>query len=70
MEQHRLFVEVNDWIRALANGYSTTQMWDFICECPEVACHSSVRLTLTEFDERRAASPPVPVHAAEHDESA
>jgi hypothetical protein len=65
--QHRLFVEVNDWIRKLANGHSATQSWEFICECPKVSCHSSVSLTLTEFDERRAASPPVPIHAAEHD---
>jgi hypothetical protein len=65
MEQDRLFVEVNDWIRKLARG-PATQIWDFICECPEVTCHSSVTLTLTEFDERRAASPRVPVHAAEH----
>jgi hypothetical protein len=66
MEQDRLFVEVNDRIRKLAGGYSTNQIWDFVCECPAVTCRSSVSLTLTEFDERRAASPPVPVHAREH----
>ena len=66
MEQDRLFVEVNDSIRKLASGYSANQIWDFICECPEVTCRASVDLTLIEFDERRAASPPVPVHAAEH----
>jgi hypothetical protein len=67
MEQHRLFVEVNDRIRTLANGHSATQLWEFICECPEVTCHSAVSLTLREFDERRAASPPAPVRAPEHD---
>ena len=66
MEQDRLFVEVNDWIRKLANDYSAPQLCEFICECPEITCRSSVSLTLTEFDERRAASPPVPVHAAKH----
>jgi hypothetical protein len=66
MEQDRLFVEVNDRIRKLADGYSTNQIWDFVCECPKVTCRSSVSLTLMEFDERRAASPPVPVHALEH----
>lgn len=68
MGQDRLFVEVNDWIRTLAGGYAATQVWDFVCECPEVNCRSSVSLTLTEFDERRAALPPVPVRAAEHDD--
>ena len=65
MEQGRLFVQVNDSIRTLASEGST-ESWDFICECPEVSCHASVKLTLIEFDERRAASPPVPIHATEH----
>jgi hypothetical protein len=64
--EHRLFVAVNDSIRKLASAGSGTDSWDFICECPEVTCHASVKLTLIEFDERRAASPPVPVHAADH----
>jgi hypothetical protein len=68
MEQDTLFVQVNHAIRELASERSATQIWDFICECPEPTCHASVSLTLTEFDERRAASPPVPVHAAEHDD--
>jgi hypothetical protein len=67
MEQNRLFVRVNDSIRRLATEGSATQTWGFICECPEVTCNASVNLTLIEFDERRAASPPVPVHAAKHD---
>jgi hypothetical protein len=65
VEKDTLFVKVNDSIRKLASG-PATQAWDFICECPEVTCRASVNLTLMEFDERRAASPPVPVHAAEH----
>ena len=68
MEHDRLFVEVNDSIRKLASESSTTQVWDFICECREVSCHSAVSLTLSEFDERRAASPPVPVHSTEHED--
>jgi hypothetical protein len=67
MVQNRLFVQVNDSIRKLASGATPTQAWDFICECPEVTCHAAVNLTLNEFDERRAASPPKPVHAAKHD---
>jgi hypothetical protein len=67
MEQARFFVEVNDSIRKLASGDSASQVWDFVCECPEVSCRSAVSLTLTEFDERRAASPRVPVHAEKHE---
>ena len=63
MEHDKLFMSVNDSIRELASEDSTTDLWNFICECPEVTCHASVHLTLVEFDERRAASPPLPVHA-------
>ena len=66
MEQHALFAHVNDSIRKLANEGSATQTWGFFCECPDVTCHALVSLTLTEFDGRRAASPPVPVLATEH----
>ena len=66
MQTSGLFTEVNDWLRTLASG-STAQRWDFICECPDASCEHSVSLTVTEFDKRRAASPPVPVRAAEHD---
>lgn len=66
MEQNRLLVEVNDWIRKLAGGHAATQTWEFICECPQLTCHALVTLTLSEFDDRRAASPPVPVLATEH----
>ena len=66
MESDGLFPHVNDSIRTLASEGAETQTWDFICECPELACHALVSLTLSEFDERRAASPPIPVLAAEH----
>jgi hypothetical protein len=69
MEQDSPFVHVNDSIRKLAAEDGSGQTWDFVCECPEVSCHASVTLTLGEFDTRRAASPPVPVLAAEHHES-
>ena len=69
MVQNKLFVQVNDSIRKLASDEAESQgeAWGFICECPEVSCHAMVNLTLSEFDERRASSPPIPVHAAEHD---
>lgn len=66
MEKDRIFVHVNDSIRRLASAGPVTQTWEFICECPELTCHVPVSLTLAEFDERRAASPPLPVLAAEH----
>jgi hypothetical protein len=66
MSNDRLFVQVNDSIRKLAREGPATEIWDFVCECPELTCISSVSLSLIEFDARRAASPPVPVHAAEH----
>jgi hypothetical protein len=62
----RLFVHINDSIRKLASDGSAADSWDFVCECPELTCRAAVNLTLVEFDERRAASPPIPVRAAEH----
>lgn len=71
MNQTVLFAHVNDAIRKLVtSGGLTTETWEFYCECADVACHSMVRLTVDEFDERRAASPPLPVLATEHAASA
>ena len=67
MEQNGLFAYVNDSIRELAGEGPASQTWGFVCECPEVTCHAIVSLSLTEFDGRRAASPPVPVLATGHD---
>jgi hypothetical protein len=66
MENDGVFVHVNDSIRKLASDGPASQTWEFICECPELTCHVSVSLTLTEFDERRAARPPLPILAMEH----
>ena len=66
METNGVFAQVNNSIRKLASDGPPTQTWEFICECPELACHALVTLTLTEFDERRAASPPEPILATEH----
>jgi hypothetical protein len=66
MEQAELFPHVNDSIRESAAQGPTTETWEFICECPDVSCHAIVSLTLLEFDERRQASPPAPILAAEH----
>ena len=66
MEDDGVFVHVNDSIRRLASDGPATQTWEFVCECPQISCHALVTLTLTEFDERRAATPPLPVLATEH----
>jgi hypothetical protein len=66
MEHNGLFAEINDSIRKLASKESGTRRWEFICECPRNTCHALVTLSLSEFDERRAAAPPVPILAAEH----
>jgi hypothetical protein len=67
MEANGAFGQVNDSIRRLATDGPATETWDFFCECPDVECHALISLTLLEFDERRAASPPQPVLAAHHD---
>jgi hypothetical protein len=67
VELDELFAHVNDSIRRLARIGPETQTWEFICECHEVACHAPVSLTLIEFDERRSASPQVPILAPGHD---
>jgi hypothetical protein len=67
MQKDGLFVHVNDSIRTLAGKGPASQTWDFICECSEVSCHALVSLTLIEFDERRAATPPEPILATAHD---
>lgn len=66
MEQNGLLAHVNDSIRTLASEGPATETWEFICECPDVTCHELVSLTLTEFDERRATAPAVPILATEH----
>jgi hypothetical protein len=60
------FQEVNDSIRGLASTGPDSQMWEFFCECPDVACHTLVSLTLGQFDALRDAAPPAPILAAHH----
>jgi hypothetical protein len=66
MDPDGLFAHVNDSIRTLATDGPVTETWEFICECPDLACHTLVSLTLVEFDERRAALPPLPILATGH----
>ena len=67
MDPDRLFAQVNDSIRNLATEATASEQWEFFCECPDLTCHTLVSLTLLEFDELRAASPPMPVFATGHD---
>ena len=66
MDSDGLFGHVNDSIRNLATETPPSDVWEFFCECPDLNCHTLVSLTLLEFDERRAASPPLPVLATGH----
>jgi hypothetical protein len=61
-----LFGHVNNSIRGLATEAQTAETWEFFCECPDLGCLALVSLTLVEFDERRAALPPVPIVLADH----
>jgi hypothetical protein len=68
MDRNGLFGHVNDSIRGLATEGPLDETWEFICECPDVACHMMVSVTLLEFDQRRGASPPVPILSDHHDD--
>jgi len=61
METYEAFTRVNDSIRGLATEGPLDETWEFYCECPDVGCHTLISLTLHEFDERRASSPPIPI---------
>lgn len=66
MDPDGLFGHVNDSIRRLATESQATETWEFFCECPDLTCRALVSLTLIEFDERRAALPPLPILATGH----
>ena len=66
MDGDGLFGHVNDSIRGLATETQVGETWEFFCECPDLTCHTLVKLTVLEFDKRRAASPPVPILATGH----
>ena len=61
-----LFGHVNDSIRGLAPEGPADESWEFICECPDLECHSLVTLTLREFDTFRSALPPTPILSLIH----
>lgn len=66
MDSDGLFGHVNDSIRALATEDQQSELWEFFCECSDLACHALVSLTVVEFDERRAALPPIPILVTGH----
>jgi hypothetical protein len=67
MNTYEAFADVNDSIRGLATAGPPSETWEFFCECEDVNCHALISLTLLEFDERRRASPPLPIVAFHHD---
>jgi hypothetical protein len=66
MDVKQLYGRVNDSIRGIASEGPADETWEFMCECSDVKCREKVVLTLTEFDDRRAATPPGPILAASH----
>ena len=66
MDHDGLFAHVNDSIRTLASDGPATQTWEFICECPDLTCHTLVSMTLLEFDQRRSSVPALPILATDH----
>jgi hypothetical protein len=66
MQESGLFAQVNNSIRSLATEAQASDTWEFFCECPDLACHALVRLTVVEFDERRTAQPSTPIVATGH----
>jgi hypothetical protein len=66
MNPQAAFRQVNDSIREVAAVDPATDVFEFLCECRDIECHEMVSLTLREFDERRSASPPLPILAV-HD---
>ena len=61
-----LFSHVNDSIRGLATDGPSHEVWQFICECPDLDCHELVWMTLVDFDARRSASVPSPILSSTH----
>ena len=66
MEESGLFQHVNNSIRSLATEAQASDTWEFFCECPDLACHALVSLTVVEFDELRTAIPPATILATAH----
>ena len=66
MEESGLFQHVNNSIRSLATEAQASDTWEFFCECPDLACHALVSLTVVEFDELRTAMSPAPILATAH----
>jgi hypothetical protein len=48
------FAKANEQIRASAEQYDFDQAVPFLCECSDVNCTGSIRLSLTNYREARA----------------
>jgi hypothetical protein len=60
------FRDVNDAIRGLATSGPADEVWEFFCECDDLACRALIQLTLREFDDRRSVVPLQPLLAPLH----
>jgi hypothetical protein len=54
-EIRETFVRANEQIRASAEKYNFEHQVPFLCECSEVTCTGSVRLSLTTYREARTS---------------
>lgn len=53
-ENEETFARANERIRASAELYDFDEPVPFLCECSEVSCTESMRLSLTNYREARA----------------
>jgi hypothetical protein len=53
-ENEETFSKANEQIRASAEHYDFDEPVPFLCECSEITCTESVRLSLTNYREARA----------------
>ena len=55
-EVREMFARANEQIRASAEKYDVQDNVPFLCECSDVTCTRSVRLSLAKYREARAWS--------------
>jgi hypothetical protein len=53
-ENEETFAKANEQIRASAEQYNFDQAVPFLCECSDVNCTESIRLSLTGYRKARA----------------
>lgn len=58
-----LFREINERIRDIgdADRVPTDEPWDFLCECADVTCTETIRMTVDEYEDVRSHPTRFPV---------